>query len=138
MPARPTQSRPGQSVSQLVDRAWKRVEKHFEGDPNNPWRAQAVGEVLEAVEKRSDVLGDLAGEVLAGALGAWLRGHDEAALRYLEEASAREVIDAVKHSVRALAAEARRVESQRQAFLALAKDLGKVGVKLLLGVLLAV
>jgi hypothetical protein len=97
-----------------------------------------VGEALESVESRREVLGDLAGDALTGALDAWLRGEDAALLEYLEDASPRELIEAVDRSARALEDLARRHEEQRQALVALARNLGAVGVKLLLGALLAV
>lgn len=138
MRAEASPSRAKQKVARLVDRAWDRVARYAERHPDEAWRAQAVGEALEAVEKRSDLLGDLAGDVLAGALSAWVKGADEAALRYLEEASAREVIDAVRRGTRALEEEARRWQAQKEALLALAKELGRIGVKLLVGAMLAV
>ncbi len=138
MKAEASRSRARQKVARLVDRAWDRVARYAARHPEEAWRAQAVGEALEAVEKRSDLLGDLAGDVLAGALAAWLKGADEAALRSLEEASAREVIDAVQRGTRALEEEAHRRQAQKEAILSLAKDLGQIGVKLLVGALLAV
>jgi len=138
MASRTTNRRRNESTSKRLGRAWDRLAKHVERVPAEAARAGEVGEVLEAVEKRGEVLGDLAGDVLAGALEAWLRGKDEAALRFLEVASAREVIDSVERSARTLEEEARRREAQREALLALTKDLGRMGVRLLLGVLVSV
>ncbi len=114
------------------------LEKRFEHEPERSNRWDEVGEALEAVELRRHVIGSLACDVLVGTLEAWLKGEDEAAVRYFEEASAREVIEAVELSAKALRQEARHRMEQREAILELAKELGAFGVKLLLGALLAV
>jgi hypothetical protein len=132
-----TRRQNSRSAGALVDSAWRWLERQYEQSPHERERWQAVGEALESVESRRDVLGDLASDVLTGALDAWLRGEDRALLEYLEGASPRELIEAVDRSARALEDLARRRDEQRQALLALARSLGAVGVKLLLGALLA-
>ena len=131
-----TRSRP--TAGRLIDRAWMWLEKRFEHEPHRARRWEQVGEALEAVERRREALGGLAGDQLTGALEAWLGGADAAAIRYLEEASAKEVIEEVNLSARALEVEAQRREEQREALLSLARELGAIGIKMVLGVLVAV
>lgn len=126
------------TAGRLVDRTWMWLEKRFEHEPHRARRWEKVGEALEAVERRREALGGLAADQLTGALEAWLGGEDRAVIRYLEEASAREVIEEVNLSARALEVEATRREEQREALLSLARELGAIGIKLVLGALLAV
>lgn len=99
---------------------------------------KAVDEALRAVEKRRGTLVDIGCSALEGFLLAWSRGDSRAALDALEAAvTPGELTSAVRASEQALRAATTRRRRLRAELAALARDLGVVGVRLVLAALAA-
>lgn len=98
---------------------------------------KGADEAIRALERGGAVLVDAGADLLREFLSAWSRGDERAALEYLHtQASAREVIDAVRASTQELESAVKRRREIEAGLLELARDLGIAGVRLVLAAVL--
>ncbi len=125
------------ALERLIERARKEVGRTAGKRPAEAAYAKAANEALDLVEKHSATIEVVGTKVAARFLGLWCAKGEDSAAEYLRSrASAAEVIASMKEGAQALE-ETRERREREQALVDLAKELGKTGVKLALGLLMA-